>query len=153
MDAKIEIFICYAHKDELLLNELLVYLGGLQRQGLFNIWYDRKILAGKEWPQEIDKHLKTASIILLLVSQHFMNSDYCYLTEMTQAIERHRQGSAHIIPIILRPVYWRKAPFAKIQALPADGKPVVSWQNLDEAFFNVAEGIRMTIEEVAASNF
>ena len=95
MASNIEILLCYAHEDELLRNELARHLGGLKRQGFFDIWHDRKIIAGTEWEREIDEHLNSAQIILLLVSQYFMDSDYCYLIEMKRAIERHERGEAH----------------------------------------------------------
>src|SRR2546421_520659 len=84
------------------------------------------------------------SIILLLVSQYFMASDYCYGIEMMKAIKRHERGEAIVIPIILRPVHFQGTPFGKLQALPTDAKPVTSksWANRDEAFYDVAEGIR-----------
>lgn len=150
MASTIEIFLCYAHEDELLRRELATYLGGLKRQGFFNVWHDRKIMPGKEWAREIDKHLNTAQIILLLISQYFMDSDYCYLVEMTKALKRHDRGDACVIPVILRPVYWQKAPFGKLQALPTDGKPIIGpgWHSLDYAFFDVADGIRKVIEEL-----
>ena len=40
---------------------------------------------------------------------------------------------------------WSGAPFAKVQCLPTDGRPVTSWANRDEAFRDVAEGIRRAI--------
>jgi TIR domain len=150
MSFLIEVFLCYAHEDEALRKELATHLGALKRQHLIDIWHDREISAGTEWAQEIDKHLNTAQIILLLVSQYFMNSDYCYLVEMERAIERHERGEARVIPVILRPVYYKKAPFAKLQPLPTNGKPIMGpgWYNLDEAFFDVAEGIRKAVEEL-----
>lgn len=148
MLSMIEIFLCYARKDEQLLRELEIHLGSLKRQKFFNVWYDREIMPGREISREIDNHLNTAQIILLLVSHHFMDSDYCYLEQMQRAIERHERGEACVIPIILRPVYFDRAPFAKLRALPTNGEPITSsnWHNLDEAFFNVAEGIRKTVE-------
>jgi hypothetical protein len=77
MASNIEIFLCYAHEDELLCKELVMHLGALKRQRFFDLWYDRKISAGTEFEQEIDEHLNTAQIILLLVSHYFMNSNYC----------------------------------------------------------------------------
>ena len=79
-----------------------------------------------------------------------MDSDYCYSIEMKRAIERHDRGEAIVIPVILRPVYWQGAPFGKLLALPTDAKPVrsQSWYDLDDAFFNVAEGIRKAVEEL-----
>ena len=64
---------------------------------------------------------------------------------MKRALERNERGEAHVIPIILRPVYWQIAGLDKLQALPTDAKPVRSWIDQDEAFFNVAEGIRQVI--------
>ncbi len=85
----VKIFFCYAHKDEALLKKLKAHLRPLQRQGLIDVWYDREISAGTEWEHEISQHLDEAQIILLLVSPDFMNSDYCYGTEMKRAMERH----------------------------------------------------------------
>lgn len=145
----VKIFFCYAHEDEALLHKLKSHLRPLQRQGLIDMWYDRDINAGREWEQEINEHLNTSQIILLMVSPDFMNSDYCYGTEMRRAIERDERREANIIPIILRPVYWQGAPFGKLQALPTDAKAIRSryWRNLDEAFFSVVEGIHRAIQE------
>jgi HEAT repeat protein len=144
----VKIFFCYAHEDEALLNKLKAHLRPLQRQGLIDVWHDRDISAGTEWEQEISKHLNEAQIILLLVSPDFMNSDYCYSVEMKRAMERHEREEAYVISIILRPVYWQGATFAKLQALPSNAKPVKTWPDQDKALLNVAEGIRKVIEEI-----
>jgi tetratricopeptide (TPR) repeat protein len=143
----VKIFFCYAHEDEELLIKLKTHLRPLQRQGLIDVWYDRNISAGSEWEKEIDKHLNTAQIILLLVSPDFMNSDYCYGKEMQRALERDKRGEARVIPVILRQVYWKDA-LGHLQVLPVDTFPVISrkWHNLDEAFFDVVKGIREVIE-------
>ena len=144
------IFFCYAHEDKALLNKLKTHLKLLQREHLIDFWDDRDINAGSEWEKEISEHLNTAQIILLLVSPDFLASDYCYGTEMKRAMERHERGEAYVIPIILRPVFWRTSPFGKLQALPMNAKPVVSsaWNNWDEAFLNVAVGIRKVVEQL-----
>src|ERR1700730_15817417 len=128
------LFYSYAHEDELLRNELEKHLSLLQRQGLISEWHDRQILPGDEWAHDIDTHLETASIILLLISPGFLASDYCYDIEMQGALERHKRRQARVIPIILRPCDWHSAPFGSLQCLPRDGKAVTTWQNLDEAF-------------------
>lgn len=145
----VKIFFCYAREDEVLLNKLKAHLRPLQRQGLIDLWHDRDISAGTEWEREIDKHLNTAQIILLLISPDFMNSEYCYSVEMRRAIERHQCGEVRVIPVIVRHVFWEGDPLGKLQALPTDAKPVVSaaWYTIDEAFFDVVGGVRKTIEE------
>lgn len=146
----VKVFLIYAHKDERLLNTLESQLSALKREGLVTIWHDRNIDAGDEWEHEIHKYLNTASIILLLITPDFMASDYCYNIEMKKAIERHERGEARVIPIILRPTNYG-APLNKLKALPTNGKPVTTWENQDEAFLQVVEGIRQVAEQLMAS--
>src|SRR5260370_29071225 len=148
----VSIFFCYAHEDEALLNKLKAHLRSLQRQGLIDVWHDRDISAGTEWEQEIKKHLNEANIILLLVSPDFMDSDYCYSIEMKRALERHQHGEARVIPILLRRVYWQGI-LGTLQALPTDAKPVRSWPDVDEALFDVTEGIRKVVEQLGTKSF
>jgi len=142
----IELFISYSHKDEALREQLGTHLSFLKRQGVIDEWHDRRIGAGQEWAGAIDEHLDSADVILLLISADFLASDYCYDREMTRALERHDAGDACVIPVILRSVDWRGAPFAKLQALPREAKPVTSWPDRDEAVTAVARGIRTVVE-------
>jgi internalin A len=144
----VRLFCSYSHKDEALRDELETHLTLLQRQGLIKTWHDRKIEAGDEWKTKIDEELEGADIILLLVSADFIVSDYCYEIEMKGALERHEKGEAKVIPVILRDVNWKGAPFAKLQALPKDGLPVMKWADKDSAWRNVEEGIEKVVEEM-----
>ena len=94
----IKIFYCYAHEDKPLRDELGRHLGPLRRSEWIIEWYDQEIQPGTDWKQEINVHLDTADIVLLLISADFMDSDYCYGVEMQRALERHRAGEAHVIP-------------------------------------------------------
>jgi len=144
----IEIFYSYAHEDEALRKELEKHLALLQRQGYISGWNDRSISPGSNWEQEINTHLNTAQIILLLVSSDFLASDFCYSVEMKRALERHGTKEARVIPIILRPCDWKDALFSKLQVIPTDAKPITKWQNQDDAFLDVAEGIRKAVKEL-----
>lgn len=148
----IDVFFSYAHEDEELRVEMEKHLTILKREGIIRSWHDRDIKAGDEWKKVIDEHLETARIILLLVSADFLASDYAYEVEMKRALERHENGEARVIPVILRPVEWQGAPFSKLQALPRDARPVTSWANRDEAFRSVAEGIRRVVTEPSPSD-
>jgi len=147
---RIEVFISYSHNDEPLRNELEKHLSILKRQGLISTWHDRNISAGEEWKGQIDEHLDSAQIILLLISADFLASDYCYDIELKRAIERHDVGDARVIPIILRPVEWKGAPFGRLEALPTNAEPITSkkWGSLDEALADVARGLKGTLESI-----
>ena len=142
----LKLFYCYAHEDKVLRDTLDSHLSLLKRQKLIEIWYDGKISVGTEWEQEIDKHLRSADIVLLLVSAAFLASDYCYGKEMARALERHKEGTARVVPIILRPVYWEDAPFSKLQVLPSEAKPVTRWINPDDAYEDIARSLRRSCQ-------
>ncbi len=142
----VKIFFCYARKDRIFRDSLERHLEPWRRSGQIITWHDREILPGTKWKSEIDIHLQTSDIILLLVSPNFMASDYCYGVEMRQALEKHKAREAHIIPIILHPVHWQETPLSDLQALPTDAKPVSTWPNHDEAYLDIATGIDKVVK-------
>ncbi|MBV9706897.1 MAG: TIR domain-containing protein, partial [Chloroflexi bacterium] len=144
----ISIFYSYAHEDGPLRDELEQHLDALRREGLITNWHDRRIEAGTLWEQEIDKHLASAQIILLLISPDFIASDYCTGVEMQRALQKHDAGEARVIPVILRPTDWQQMQFGRLQALPKNGKPVTKWRPRDAAFLDITKGIRTAIAEL-----
>lgn len=148
----IKVFFSYSHKDEELRDELATHLVMMKRQGLIAAWHDRDIDAGDEWEAEILQHLNSARVILLLISNNFLASDFCYDKELLRAMERHESKEARVIPIIIKPCDWNGAPFGKLQALPKNAKPVTKWEDRDEAFVNVAQGIRKAVQQMATNS-
>lgn len=144
----VSVFFSYSHQDEALRNQLEKHLSALRRQGVISTWHDRRIGAGKEFKREISQNLEQAEIILLLISPDFIASDYCYDIEMERAIERHKDGTARVIPVILRPCDWKELPFGELQAAPTDGKPVTRFPDQDEAFLDVTNAIKNAIREM-----
>ena len=139
------LFFSYSHKDEALRDRLEVHLSALKRSGAITTWHDRRIVAGDPLGQRIDENLERADIILLLISPDFLASDYCHDIEMQRALERHAQGTARVIPVILRPCDWQHSPFSSLLAAPADGKPITRWPDEDEAFVDVVRQIRVAL--------
>lgn len=146
---RIELFYSYSNKDERLREKLENHLGVLEKVGVITNWHFRKITAGKDWEGEIDSHLNSADIILLLISPNYLASKYCSDIEMKRAIERHELGEARVVPVILGDVKnWETTPFAKFQVLPEHAKPILKWRNRDDAFKNIADGIAQVVNEL-----
>jgi hypothetical protein len=95
----------------------------------------------------IKRYLQEADIILLLISPDYIASHYC-ATEMRQAIALHNAGKARVIPILLRPTDWRWLPIWHLLVLPGNARPISVWPSQDEAWTDVARGIRLAIEEL-----
>jgi hypothetical protein len=145
-----DVFISYSHKDKKMRDELETHLAVLRRQGLIRHWYDCDIVPGTEWGSLTMEHLNSAHIILLLISARFIASEFCYSIELEAAMTRHEARKAHVIPILLYPCDWSDTPFAKLKALPFDGKPVDEWSSHDKALTDVAKGIRRVIQDLSA---
>lgn len=144
----LKIFISYSHVDEAAKVALLKHLKPLIRMNLIETWDDAQIRAGERWDKRISTELNSADLIILLISIDFINSEYCYGIEMERALERDAEGTARVLPVICRSCMWSQAPFAALQALPKDGKPIATWPSDDDAFVNVVEGIRTIPEEL-----
>ncbi len=61
------------------------------------------------------------------------------------------EKKARVIPVVVRDVNWKIAPLAKLQALPKDGKAVMTWANKDTAWKNVSEGIQKVAEGISTA--
>lgn len=144
----INLFMAYSHKDEGLRDQLEVHLSLMKRQDLIAPWHDRRIPAGAVIDDAIDVHLRTDDVILLLVSADFIASDYIWNIEMKRALERHQNGHAVVVPVILRQCDWHSAPFGKFLAVPKDGVAVEDWPSKDAAFADIAKRLRSLIESM-----
>jgi hypothetical protein len=134
-------------QDRRLQKRLETHLAGLKREGAIESWHAEQLGAGRE-RREVERLLAEADIILLLISPDYLASDYHYEEEMRRAMERHAEGSARVIPIILRATDLEKTPFAGLVSLPRDGRPLNDHQNKDAALKAITEELRCVVEEI-----
>jgi len=144
-----KIFISYSKHDvKVIEDELISDLKILERQGKITIWYDKKLQVGDEWDFEIKKQLQEADVILFVVSRKFIATDYIWDEEIKNALKRHDNREAKVIPIILSPCDWtgESTPFSELQATPTKGKPITTFDNQDEAWLEVLWEIKRVID-------
>ena len=148
----VRVFVSYSHEDEELRNEFEVHLAMLRRQGLIEVWNDRRLNAGDRLDWTINDELDRADIILLLISPNFLASDYCYKIEKGRALERHRANEARLISVILRPCDWQHTDLAEFVVTPRDGRPITRWPDRDEAFLDVIQSIRVALIDIGKTS-
>lgn len=149
----VNIFFSYAissSKDKRLLKRLMTHLSALRRLHRIDTVHDSNISAGHNITQAIETYLRSADIIVLLISADFLESERCYELEMHRALELSQTGTARIIPVILSPTDWEILPLAHYSPLPAGGTPISLKRDIDDALSEVARGIRKVVEEVAS---
>lgn len=153
MQKSIDIFLGYAVEDRDLCLEVKKRLRWLEREGLVRTWHEYSVGAGMEREKEIYRYLELAHIILLFISADFIDADFCYCEQLKRAMERHKQGKARVIPIILRSVYWQETPLGKLQALPRNNLPIKNWPDLDEVLAEVEQYIRVVVKELVTEEY
>lgn len=144
-------FIIYAHEDRPTVNAIRGQLRIFEKKEVLQIWDDGEILAGQDWDKSIKSKLESAQLILLFISVDFLNSEYIEKTELQAALQRHRDGEAILIPIIVRPCFWQEYfELGKFQALPPKAKPILSHDlhAIDDAYHAVALGIKAAADEM-----
>lgn len=80
----ITILTAYSQDDEDRYHELEVHLAGIRRRGLIKDWLIRRIEPSIEWKQAQTSFplVEQADLILLLISQDFIESGYCESSDM-----------------------------------------------------------------------
>jgi hypothetical protein len=136
------VFYSYSHRNADLRERLGTYLDPLVRQKRIVEWYDRKIEPGADWDAEISDQLQSAHLILLLVSEDFLASDYCFGVEVNRALTHLKCGEVKVVPILLKPCLWEESRFSELQIIPRDGRAITLRTPPEEAFVEVAKEIR-----------
>lgn len=143
MRTSVGIFCAYSHEDAELVAQ---FKHVIEKQGIAHQWYDRVISSEAEWQNDIDENLERAELIILGVSAGLISSGYCSGQEMAAALALHDAGKVLVIPLILRPSIWQATPLRRLDVLPKEGRPVTTWEKLNQAWANAVEGILRAID-------
>ncbi len=147
---KPRVFISYSHKDDAAKDQLVLKLKVLQTAGLVEYWVDRDLTAGKEWNRGITEQLEVMDVFVLLVSDHSLTSDYINRVEITRALERLKEGTAEVVPVILHRCQWQASGrLNHLVALPKDARPIkdhrphaIGWHDMSEGLSRVLEKLK-----------
>lgn len=96
-----KIFISYSHANITEMKELKKYLVSFERNNQIEKWTDLELQAGVKVKEDILKNLEEADIVILLISQDFIASDFIYDNELQLAMKKKLKGNAEIVPVVL----------------------------------------------------
>ncbi len=143
-------FLSYAHEDHAWRDAVLKHIGWLSHSHQLDTFDDRELKPGELWDERIGRELERADIVIALISPDFVFSRYCSVDELLRAIQRQRDGSADLVPIVCDHVDLGALPLAAHQCLPQDEqndlKPLVDWPNPNLPLAKCAAKIRALVE-------
>lgn len=139
-----KLFVSYSHKDSIWLEELRPHLKSLALEKDFDtlFWDDTQIKAGSDWMAEIGQALDAAKVAILLISKHFLSSDFITSKELPSLLTAAKQNNTLILPIILSPCRYKYHPQLSVfQSVNPPSDPIegMSKVNYENTFLKVTE--------------
>jgi formylglycine-generating enzyme required for sulfatase activity len=136
-----KVFISYSRKDKKWLERLRPHLKQLELEGKIEVWTDNKISIGDNWQDKISEALETSSSAILLVSQHFLASEFIANNELPPILNASQRKGNLIIPIIVNFCRFEKSPLSQFQTANNPRKPLNTLQNFEQnkIFNNVVD--------------
>lgn len=102
----------YSHQNRRFLKpstkgtKFLDFLEGLIKDEKLDFWWDEK-MSHTKWDEEIRNHLNEADIVVCVVSQPFLISDYVRRVESRITRRRQKKDDIIVVPILLEPCQWQ----------------------------------------------
>ena len=119
------VFISYSHLDEDWKDRVVRHLSVLGGQQLIDVWDDRKIRAGECWRGEIEEAVEAANVAILLISAHFLTSDFIMNVEVPRLLDRRDQEGLLVVPLIIKPCSWNQVQWLeRMNMYPKDAQPL-----------------------------
>ncbi|MDT7834772.1 toll/interleukin-1 receptor domain-containing protein [Aquabacterium sp. OR-4] len=148
-----KIFVSYAHTDKEWLERMHVHLKPLERSHNVELWTDQKIGVGKRWLDEIQNALDDSHVAVLLVSAHFLASDFIADGELPPLLQKAEQEGTRIMPVIVGSCDFRGHP--ELGAFQSANDPEQPLQALnpvqvDQVFVKLKRAIEEALAEQAA---
>ncbi|GAB4491385.1 MAG: hypothetical protein OHK0019_11510 [Saprospiraceae bacterium] len=116
------LFLSYAHEDDKLKKGFVDAINPALKGKNWRLWQDGEIMPGANWDDHIRKNLAEADVIILLVSTDFLNSEQVLEIELKASLERHKNGTALVIPVILDGCLWEETELQGIQPVMINEK-------------------------------
>lgn len=136
------VFVSYSHFDQAWRQKVADQLDVAGLQGLITTWHDQCIDAGDDWRRQIESAIDSASIAVLLISEHFLTSQFILSVEVPRLLARRDRFGLRIIPIIVRPCAWQAVRWLQSLDVRPKGQPALAEMDESLATAQLAEVAR-----------
>lgn len=112
------VFVSYSHQDRKWLEKVRVHLNSLSQKHRVEMWDDTRVEPGYEWAASIKDAIQNARVAVLLVSAHFLASEFIKSRELPLLLQAVRTRGLRILWVLVSPCrFWEHVQLAQFQAL------------------------------------
>ncbi len=135
----------YAHRDREFVEKSTItdFLEDAADEANLDFWWDKKMARGS-WKEEIRQRLESADVVVCLVSQPFLRSEFIKDVETRIATRRQKTEGLIVVPVMYTDCRWQRHQWlVDSQRLPADPKRpyLVNWGRRTIVYKEVADHI------------
>ncbi len=141
------VFVSYSHVDAKWLQMLQVHIAPLERNETVLRWDDTRIEPGSKWREEIAAGIRSAKVAVLLISPHFMASDFIAENELPRLLQAAKHEGTAILPVIISPC--TMGSLSEFQAVNSPSKPLVDLDrgDRDRVWIKLMEAITVALNK------
>ena len=153
MARKINISLIYTQADRDAMLKISQHLTSFQSEHDIALWNSDPIYQAELWQPQDAAIIHEADIFLLLVSDHFMHSEFINQLEFKLIIDRFKDQSATVLAVILDPCEWNiefksddyDFKISELEVLPANA-PLSTWTDMAQGYKELCLGIQKIID-------
>lgn len=151
-DQRTHVFVSYAHEDEAHRETLRRHLAPLYKWSQrADVWHDGLLTSTSEWDAEIRASLEKADVVIFLISDYLLDSDYVRTVEAPRAFERQRDNECRVVSVLVSDVGLADTPFAARQYFPRGLAIQSRPENMrSTAWREVADEVRAQLVDASA---
>jgi WD40 repeat protein len=142
------LFISYSHKDEKWLQTIQTCLRPLTRDRTVQTWSDQDIKPGAQWEREIESALASASAALLLVTPHFLASDFIMNRELPILLQAAEKRGLKLLWIAVSPSLYDETEIQHYHAMNDPSSPLDTLEEtrLGAELVNICKKIKAAMQ-------
>jgi hypothetical protein len=145
LELPLPIYVSYSEGDRAWFDRFLRHLRPFESRGFIEIGDAFERTLERTVAEKRRRLIETSHLILPLISANFLADPILMRRELPELIERHRAGSAFVLPVLVDHCLWQGTALRELRVLPASGEPVAAADQPERELSTIAEAvIRLT---------
>lgn len=149
-----QVFVSYSHLDQKWLEMLQVMLKPMIRNRTIRVWTDTEIAPGDKWKDKINDALASAKVAVLLVTPHFLASDFIAEHELPRLLDAAVNEGLVILWVAVSPSMYKETEIGEYQAANDPTRPLASLpqHEVEEELVAICQKIKTAMTTVKDSS-